>query len=127
MAVEGQETDATGIDRVDWQDKRLFEWPNELEKQVEHGVTPTQTQDILDFLATYARTHFRFEEVCMRINACPSALRNRDAHDNFILAVEGFQDRLRGWRERSTWPREAWLKSHIRRADNKLKGSSPQW
>ena len=133
MPIEWQETYATGVDRVDSQHKRLFEWVNKLEKQVENGVTPSQTQDILDFLATYTRTHFTFEEMCMHINACPGAQRNRDAHDKFIKAVEGFQGRVRAGDYSAGLVREiysaaeSWLKSHICKVDNELRGSAPRW
>ena len=133
MPIEWQENYATGVDRVDCQHKRLFEWVNKLERQLGAAVTPAQTQDILDFLSTYTRTHFTYEEMCMHINGCPQAARNREAHDKFIQAIEGFQNRLRGGDYSSAFVREiyaaaeAWLKNHICRVDNDLRGRVPQW
>jgi hemerythrin-like metal-binding protein len=133
MPIEWQDTYATGIDRVDCQHKRLFEWVNKLETQLENEVTLAQTQEILDFLSSYTRTHFTFEEMCMHIHACPAAQRNRDAHDGFIAAVESFQARARGGDCSRAFVKEifgaagAWLKSHICKVDNELRGTSPQW
>ena len=127
MPIVWQEAYSTHVDQVDSQHKRLFEWVNKLETQLEQGPTPAQINDIMNFLTTYTRTHFVYEEMCMHKVNCPAAQRNRDAHDAFINAVEMFRGRVRSGDTSRALVKDiydaaaAWLKNHICKIDNEIR------
>lgn len=82
---------------------------------------------LLNFLDTYCRDHFSFEEGCMEEHRCPVAQKNKDAHVMFLATLNDYQQRYQANGYRETDARELimttdwWLKEHITGIDIHLR------
>lgn len=79
---------ATGVEAIDQQHRRLFNFVNNLEKEVEADPSALMKAESLEFLQTYVQVHFASEELCMFRNVCPAATQNKLAHQAFLQKVE---------------------------------------
>jgi len=130
MAIHWQEKYATGIDAIDSQHRKIFEFCNKLEELIEQEVdSGPKLDNLLMFLTTYASTHFAYEENCMFKHACPVAKQNRDAHVKFLDFLETSKAQRYTASSSLEWMRnlhaflEKWLDSHICQIDTQLKQS----
>ena len=126
MAVTWSETYRVGNPILDRQHRNLFDWINKLEDLIEGRPGATPANEIIDFLRTYVRTHFCYEEMCMHRLGCPVAGKNRDAHDRFAEVFHAFE--LRAGRGLTAQllrqfhaTLEGWLVIHIRRIDVEIR------
>ncbi len=115
-----------GVGRIDDQHKELFAFTNGLEEDIQAGWQTGKANETVQFLVEYAKLHFRHEEDCMLKYQCPVAQINKDAHAQFLSAVEGFQRKLAfsPGKELITDIHEflqSWLIQHICKIDVKLR------
>lgn len=127
MALCWEQKYATGEERVDKQHKNLFEFINKLETQMQQAtLDQAAVQAIIQFLATYARTHFVYEELCMHRLKCPVAQQNQNAHDKFLELFAGIQERFKREGASRALVEDVynvatnWLVNHICKIDMKL-------
>src|SRR4051794_13211320 len=84
---------ATGVERLDEQHRMLFKMVEDFQAALDQGGGVRVYGGLLQSLALYARSHFRFEEECMDRYHCPVAQSNREAHVKFIQFLGEFQQR----------------------------------
>ncbi len=122
---------ATGNDEVDEQHKTLFLMSDQYREALEAGQGESTYDVFLEFLSTYSKSHFSFEEECMLAHVCPVAALNKTEHCAFTKAVDKEVERFRrdGF-DRSVASNlvnaiDRWLESHIGRVDVQLKSVMP--
>src|SRR5688572_11901873 len=120
MSIEWSEAYATSEAKLDDQHRQLFRFANKLEELVRAGDAPREEVDrLLNFLESYAKTHFLYEEACMHARRCPAARANREAHMAFIRFFDESAAKLRATRyspdrlEEINRFVQRWLDSHI--------------
>jgi len=127
MALKWNDSYGTGELQVDNQHKKLFEYIDKLEVQLNKGVTEKDCKDLLDFLGLFVRSHFCYEEICMRKYKCEAAATNKDEHTKLLDAYKGFLDRYEreGYSEdlvrQIHRTAEAWIVNHILKVDINMK------
>ena len=122
---------ATGLESIDKQHQLLIDQINRLEELLANPKpTPAEIMfagSLIQFLESYANTHFQFEENCMERFRCPSHAQNKDAHAEFMKFLAGFKqmfktqgfdlEAFRDLHQTIT----TWITSHILRIDTQLK------
>jgi len=132
MAVHWTEDYATGDPEIDAQHKQLFQYIADLEQHLNaQDVSERYLAQFLDYLGLYTRTHFCYEEICMRRRKCPVAEKNKEQHEKLLQAYQRFRARF----EEEGASRElleqlhdfllSWLKNHILRIDTHLRNCKP--
>lgn len=117
----------TGVKEIDHQHQWLFDFANDLERELNNNADKANVHHILTKLEEYAQKHFQFEESCMNKWKCPFANENQCAHKNFVYAYENFMERYKreGQSEELAWKIhhmvERWIVNHICRIDLKLR------
>lgn len=94
--IEWKDDYATGVMDIDAQHRVLFKYVNKLEGMLNgtEPKTPPRLSNVLDFLGTYCKNHFAFEEKCMAERNCPVAAQNLAAHKNFMAFFQKSKDRF---------------------------------
>lgn len=117
----------TGSPLVDTQHRMLIEKINEL-GQLLNGPAPSKAtfDQLLDFLGSYVKFHFTFEERCMDHHHCPAREQNKKAHADFLAFYQNFSERyhaqgpqielLKGLHKMAN----DWIKNHILTVDTQL-------
>ncbi len=132
MAVAWNESLATGILTVDQQHRDLFRQVALLGEAMKKGKGRDELGRILDFLASYVKTHFAEEERAMERFACPAAAANKQAHAQFLAT---FTDLRKRFDDSGASPAIVlgisdtlgkWLVNHIRGIDLKLRDCGTQ-
>lgn len=82
---------ATGVPEVDAQHQEWLRRYNEFDEAISQGMGLDAMRRTLDFFATYAETHFRFEEACMVERNCPAEEANRLAHERMRNILGGLK------------------------------------
>lgn len=124
---------ATGVDRIDQQHRTLINNINHLESMLT-DTNPSRAEcefliHLVDFLESYADTHFQFEEHCMHRYRCPVHARNRQAHECFLNFLQEFKERCKkeGFRldvlRKLHETLSGWIQEHILQVDTQLKPS----
>jgi hemerythrin-like metal-binding protein len=122
---------ATGFEQIDRQHKMLFTMSEDFRSSLDEGSGRRAYPLLLDSLHAYARAHFGIEEHCMLEHKCPFAERNRQAHVQFMDALEGFRERyrVRGFSRGEAYELvqfvDGWLASHIAGIDTQLRHCRP--
>ena len=121
----------TGLATIDEQHRELIDRINKLGKLL-HCTNPTWEEvefiiQLVEYLETYADTHFQYEEGCMARHRCPAHAHNQQAHQSFRnffkqhkeqCKKDGFQlEILRNLHQVTT----NWIQEHILRIDTQLK------
>ncbi len=125
--MKWKEEHATGIERVDEQHRTLFKAADDFRIALAGGRGAKSYFVLLDFLASYAKRHFRFEERCMLQHSCPVAEQNKEAHSRFLANLYEFQQRYEtgGYKAADALQLintlEAWLDAHICHIDIHLR------
>lgn len=130
MAISWSDEYATGVSAIDRQHQKLFGYVNQIETYIKNNVYEgKEIDDLLNFLTDYTLMHFSHEEFCMKEKKCPSAERNKKAHEDFIGFFTDFKKQYA--RTPSLMRKdllvklqriaEDWLKSHICKIDLHLK------
>lgn len=82
---------STGVREIDNQHKDLFDFINKLDECLENEIHyGPQIQGLIGFLTAYTKSHFIYEEMCMRTRLCPAKEKNEKAHQNFIEYYTNF-------------------------------------
>lgn len=118
---------ATGVPEVDAQHQEWIRRYNEFDEAVSRGMGKDVVRSTLDFFASYADTHFRYEEICMAKYNCPAAEANRVAHKEMRAILNGFKSYVE-WHGVSMievailrMKMEEWLVKHILTIDVQLR------
>jgi len=118
----------TGSPLVDTQHRLLIEKINEFGQLLNGPPPPRATVDpLLEFLDSYVRYHFKFEERCMESHQCLAHEQNKKAHAAFLTFFQDFKKRylvegpepdlLKGLQKMAS----DWIRYHILTVDAKLK------
>ncbi len=112
----------TGIDVIDGQHKRIFEYLNEIDHAIEVKDVD-EVQKVLRSLVDYAISHNTFEESLMKQAAYPVLDAHHEVHEAFKQRANGYNDRLAQGEDPFRLAREVrtdiglWLTNHIKRDD----------
>ncbi len=119
---------STGNREIDKQHKDLFNFLNKLndclDNEIYHG---PQMESLMGFLTAYTKSHFIYEEMCMRTRICPIKEKNEKAHTNFIDYYTNFMNEYRYTNEPQKLLEDLavflkkWLVDHICKIDVHLK------
>lgn len=122
---------ATGSPTIDSQHRMLISNINHLEGMLNNTNLNREECDFLihlvDFLESYAESHFKFEEQCMERYRCPAHRQNKAAHEQFLTFLQQFKERYRteGFRLEVLKSLHAalslWLEDHILKVDTQLR------
>lgn len=118
---------STGVPEIDAQHRELIRQLNRLFEMMHAGKGGAELQELLDFCAKYAITHFAHEEGCMHLHRCPAATANRNAHAQFNRVFADFRKRLQQEGPTLTLTLQVqkqlsdWLSSHIIGTDTQLR------
>lgn len=129
--IEWNEQLKTGSDALDQQHQMLIYNINHLEYLLSETNPDVRTCDFLihlvDYLESYTKTHFRFEEDCMQRHRCPIHEKNRQAHQLFMGHFQQFKEDIRHHGIRPEAFRalhlamRQWIEEHILQVDTQLK------
>jgi hemerythrin len=129
--VNWTERFATGSKVIDQQHRMLINNLNHLESMLT-GTNPTREEGeflihLIDFLESYAITHFEFEEQCMERYRCPAHAQNKQAHQQFLTLISQFKERCNQEGLRPEILRSlhhtlsSWIEDHIPHVDAQLR------
>lgn len=129
--VRWSERFATGSDEIDQQHRTLINNINHLESMLTNTNLSREEFEFLvhlvDFLESYAETHFKFEERCMLNYRCPAHARNKRAHAQFMEFLHQFKERYKQEGLRLEVLRSlhqtlgSWIEEHILQVDTQLR------
>lgn len=127
MTIHWDAKFSTGFTRLDDQHKTLFEFTNNLEKQIKEDISQEAVKKIINFLENYAQSHFIQEEKCMVDKKCSALDRNCAEHHKFLKFVKNIKEKY----SQNNITREVlilihttiekWMVNHIMRIDTQLK------
>ncbi len=84
---------AVGIQEVDDQHKKLFDLVNRLEPLISKGIYHgPEIESMISFLKVYTVTHFKFEEMCMKVRNCALGKKNLESHCKLLDFVNRFDE-----------------------------------
>lgn len=129
--IEWNEQFKTGSDALDQQHRILISNINHLETFLS-DTNPTRQSlafmiHLVDFLESYAKSHFGEEEECMLRHGCPAHAKNKAEHDVFITFIAEFRNSIQ---HKGLRPEEfktlhermsRWIQEHILKVDSRLK------
>jgi len=128
MAIVWKEEFNTGEPEVDKQHKVLFKYLEDLEAHMKAGdINDQYVKTLLHNLGIFTRSHFCYEEICMRRVKCPVAAENKEYHAKLLaaytrycerFAIEGSSDNLIQQLHDFL---ESWLVNHILKIDTHLR------
>ncbi len=127
MAIAWSDDYATGDDEIDRQHKQLFKYLEDLEEHMKQGVDAEYLKDFLKALGIYTRSHFCYEESCMRRKKCPIAKKNQEQHDKLLDAYKHYLHRFEVEGVSEDLVRKlhdflvSWLVNHILKIDTHLR------
>ncbi len=122
---------ATGSSELDHQHRMLINNINHLEGMLAVS-NPTREEcefviQLVDFLDSYANTHFELEEQCMQRHRCPAHEENKLGHEQFRAFFQTFKKRYKaeGFRREVILSlhqtASRWIEEHILRVDTQLR------
>ncbi len=130
MGFQWDEKYSTGNAEIDKQHKQIFAYLDELEEHIEKGASQEWASRFMADLGLYTRSHFCYEEMCMRRAKCAAAAQNKVQHTKLLAAFSAVQKRF----EREGVSDEllsqlqtfltSWLVNHIMKIDVRLKDCS---
>ncbi len=121
----------TRVPSVDEQHQELIRLINAVHETAQKKKGGETLMRQLNFLGEYAQNHFANEEKIMAEHRCPSAGKNKVAHNKFL---QDYQDLVQAARQHGPTPELAqkiqkmlgeWLKTHICKIDTGLRGCHP--
>jgi len=128
MPIVWKEEYNTGEPEVDKQHKVIFKYLEDLESHMQAGdINDRYIKMLLDNLGIFTRSHFCYEEICMRRLKCPVAAENKEFHAKLLAAygrycerfeVEGASDDLI---QKLHDFLESWLVNHILKIDTQMR------
>jgi len=127
MAVEWKDEYRTGDEEIDKQHRILFNYLDDLELHMEKGIDAVYVGRLLADLGLFTRSHFCYEEICMRQNQCAVAAKNKEQHGKLLSLYKQYNERFQkeGVSEDLVLKLhnflESWLVNHILKIDTHLK------
>ena len=129
--VQWNERFLTGSSKLDLQHRTLINNINHLEDML-MTTNPTREEceflvHLVEFLESYAETHFNLEEECMERYRCPAHKKNKEAHEQFRLFFKQFKQRYlaEGFRREILLELHKtlsqWIEGHILAVDTQLR------
>jgi hemerythrin len=125
MTIQWTNALAVGLPEIDGQHQELFRRAGQLLDALEAGER-TEVVELVEFLHSYAITHFGLEEAWMRETLYPGYVRHKAEHDRFVEDLLELADAHdRGGREAggavrlSAWLTE-WMIRHIAVTDTEM-------
>jgi hemerythrin-like metal-binding protein len=127
MGFKWDDKYSTGNKEIDEQHKQIFAYLDELELHIAQGASQRWVGQFMEDLGLYTRTHFCYEEICMRQTQCPVAGKNKEQHTKLLAAfasaeqrfeLEGVSDELLQQLKNFL---TSWLVNHIMKIDIHLK------
>jgi len=129
--VQWNERFLTGSSMLDQQHQMLINNINHLEDML-MTTNPTRAEcefiiHLVEFLESYADTHFNMEEECMERYRCPAHKKNKDAHEQFRTFFKQFKERYQaeGFRREILLELyktlSEWIEAHILQVDTRLR------
>lgn len=113
---------ATGIDIIDEQHKRIFEYLAEIDQAITTQSVET-VEHVIHELIDYAISHNTFEESLMEKAGYPMLDAHHQVHEAFKARAHGYAQRLENGQDPFRLAREVrtdiglWLMNHIKRED----------
>lgn len=123
-------TMGTGVPQIDSQHQELIRRFNSFHDGLAKGEGMNQLGATLDWMAQYAESHFKGEESLMAIHKCPTAARNKTAHDEFRRSIADLRAQVRDGGMTSTAAIKVertlaeWLKTHLCTIDTALRDTT---
>lgn len=111
-----------GIDIIDEQHKRLFDYFTEIEQVISTGNVDT-LKIVVKGLIDYAISHNSFEETLMKDAGYPMLEAHHSVHEEFKKRMHSYEARMKGGEDTIKLAREVrldiamWLMNHIKRED----------
>jgi hemerythrin-like metal-binding protein len=127
MPIAWSDDYSTGNPDIDEQHKQLFQYLADLEEHMAGGADEAYVKRFLDMLGLYTRSHFCFEEICMRRSKCPVAEKNKEQHRKLLDTYRLYRERFEregvseDLLEKLHAFLESWLVNHILRIDTHLR------
>lgn len=112
----------TGIDIIDEQHKRIFDYLKEIDEAISSKST-AQIEHVIKSLIDYAISHNTFEESLMKKAGYPMLEAHHDVHERFKERAHSYRDRFGSGEDPIRLAREVrsdiglWLTNHIKRDD----------
>jgi hemerythrin-like metal-binding protein len=127
MGFQWDDKYSTGNIEIDNQHKQIFAYLDELEEHIENGASQEWVEQFMSAVGLFTRSHFCYEEMCMRKAKCAVASQNKIQHSKLLAAFaaakkrferdgvsDEFLDQLRKFLT-------SWLVNHIMKIDIQLK------
>jgi len=127
MALAWSEEYSTGEPEIDKQHKQLFQYLADLEEHMKSGADDAYVKRFLDMLGLYTRSHFCYEEICMRQKKCPVAGKNKQQHEKLLEAYKHYRLRFETEGVNNDLLQKlheflrSWLINHILKIDTELR------
>ena len=112
----------TGIDIIDEQHKRIFEYLKEIDEAISSR-SVEQIEHVIKSLIDYAISHNTFEETLMEKAGYPMLEAHHEVHERFKERAHSYRDRFGNGEDPIRLAREVrsdiglWLTNHIKRDD----------
>jgi len=128
MPIVWKEEYNTGEPEVDKQHKVLFKYLEDLEVHMQAGdINDRYIKMLLDNLGIFTRSHFCYEEICMRRVKCPVAAKNKESHAKLLAAYGRYCERFEAEGASDDLIQklhdflESWLVNHILKIDTQMR------
>lgn len=128
MPIVWKEEYNTGEPEVDKQHKVIFKYLADLEAHMQTGnINDSYIKILLDNLGVFTRSHFCYEEICMRRLKCPAASENKEYHAKLLAAYTRYCERFETEGASADLIQkihdflESWLVNHILKIDTQLR------
>ncbi|MDQ7004476.1 MAG: bacteriohemerythrin [Ghiorsea sp.] len=95
MGFQWDDKYSTGNDIIDQQHKQIFAYLDELEDHIENGASQEWVETFMSAIGLFTRSHFCFEEMCMRKAKCDVASQNKVQHTKLLAAFSAAQQRFK--------------------------------
>ncbi|MDQ6974347.1 MAG: hemerythrin domain-containing protein, partial [Mariprofundaceae bacterium] len=95
MAVIWRDEYSTGEPEIDKQHKVIFQYLDDLEKHMQAGdISDLYVKNLMDQLGIFTRSHFCYEEICMRRYKCPVGAKNKEIHTKLLKTYTEYRHQL---------------------------------
>ncbi|MBL1352660.1 MAG: hemerythrin family protein [Zetaproteobacteria bacterium] len=128
MTVIWKDEYNTGEPEIDKQHKVIFKYLDDLEAHMQAGdIDDNYVKCLMDNLGIFTRSHFCYEEICMRRYKCPIGAKNKDIHTKLLKTYTAYRHQLddEGVTEDLIQKIhdfiESWLLNHIIKIDTQLR------
>jgi len=128
MSIDWKDEYCTGDDGIDQQHKVIFQYLADLEAHMAVGdINDRYIKNLLTNLGIFTRSHFCYEEICMRTHRCSIASTNKEHHAKLLAAFGKYVKRfeIEGVSEDLIQKLHdflhSWLVNHILKIDTQLR------